>query len=97
MIADNCTNKDVRNEMEKAFLDAVRKDQAGKWPDGLGLHVFDELYFGNSKNSLGLQIADMCMYIVARNLAKKPDVEGFYSIIKEQVFNPKQFPGEQKP
>jgi hypothetical protein len=78
--------------MQKAFREAVKKTKAGQWPKGLGVNVFDDLYFGDSKNSTGLQIADICVYVIARHLAKKPDAKGFYDIISGQIFNPKMFP-----
>lgn len=93
IIADD-SRKDVRSDMERAFRDTIKKSKAGQWPRGLGLNVFDDLYFGNSKNSTGLQLADMCVYVIARNLANKPDAKGFYDIISSQVFNPKMFPEE---
>jgi hypothetical protein len=91
VIADD-SRKDMRNDLERGFRDAVKKGKAGQWPKGLGLNVFDDLYFGNSKNSIGLQLADICVYVVARHLAQKPDAKGFYDIISTQVFNPKIFP-----
>ncbi len=43
------------------------------------------MYFGSSKNSVGLQLADVCVYFIARHLAGKPDSEGFYDTIKDQI------------
>lgn len=54
--------------------------------------LFDDIYFGDSKNSMGIQLADIAVYSVARHLAGKPDSEGFYKIIEEQIVNLKVLP-----
>jgi len=85
MIVDD-SNKRVRRVIENAFREnrkrvRVFKDEAGPlWP-----YLMDDLYFGDSKYSLGIQLADVCAYFVARYLAKKPDAEEFYNIIRDQV------------
>jgi hypothetical protein len=53
--------------------------------DRFSTYLFDDIYFGDSKNSIGLQLADICVYFVARNLASRSDSRGFYDIIKDQL------------
>jgi len=47
--------------------------------------LHDCLYFGSSKDSIGIQIADLCAYIIRRRLEGDPIFAGFYDTIKECV------------
>ena len=91
LISDD-SRKEVRNDMQRALRENLSKPKAGQNPNGLGMHVFDDVYFGDSKNSTGLQLADICVYVIARHLGNKPEAQGFYDIISEQIFRPKLFP-----
>jgi hypothetical protein len=44
-------------------------------------HSHDAMYFGDSKDSVGLQIADLCSYFMMRRLRREDDCE-FYDLIK---------------
>ena len=46
------------------------------------LSLFDDIYFGDSKQSVGLQLADIAMFFIHRRVNNNPDAEGFYNIIK---------------
>jgi hypothetical protein len=50
-------------------------------------HVHDEMYFGDSKESIGLQLADLCAYFIAKHLegAADPGAEGFYKLIEPHI------------
>ena len=86
------SRKDIRTTIEKASRQTCKKDKPGQGAPGVGVHVFDDIFFADSKNSIGMQIADICMYFVARHLMQKPDSEGFYNIISDQIFRPQVFP-----
>jgi hypothetical protein len=43
-------------------------------------HAHDDLYFGDSRDSVGIQMADTCNYFMWRQLLKKDDGEGFYRL-----------------
>lgn len=72
---------DIRSIIERAF----RRNKNNPPHSRISLYLFDDIYFGNSKNSRGLQLADLCVYFIARHHAGKPDSEGFYNIIKDQI------------
>ena len=92
IIADQ-SRKDVQNRIEKVFRKVVKPGTHGAaWNNGIGLHIFDEVYFANSKTSLGVQIADIVVYFISRHLAKKLDSEGFYNKIADLVFESKVYP-----
>lgn len=55
-------------------------------PDGPRFdHLVDTVYFGNSDESIGLQLADCCAYFISRHLMGKMDSEPFYDLIKDCV------------
>jgi Protein of unknown function (DUF3800) len=49
--------------------------------------VHDDMYFGDSRYSIGIQIADLCSYFIARHLAGTPEIEHFYKIIEPQIIS----------
>lgn len=49
--------------------------------------VHDDMYFGDSKFSVGIQIADLCSYFIARHLAGDADAECFYKMIEPQIIS----------
>jgi uncharacterized protein DUF3800 len=48
-------------------------------------HVIDTIYFGDSHESLALQLADVCCATIAQYLRGKDDAEPFYNLISRQV------------
>jgi len=49
-------------------------------------HIHDDMYFGDSRDSVGIQIADLCSYFVARKLKMKLDAtEEFYDLFSGRV------------
>jgi hypothetical protein len=48
--------------------------------------MVDDIYFGDSKDSLGIQIADMCGFIIRRHLSGKTDSEYLYDQIKDDIY-----------
>jgi Protein of unknown function (DUF3800) len=76
LIVDDC-QKDIKNTLRKSFQQ-LRKFITP--PDfGLGqlVHVHDDMYFGNSKDSIGLQLADLSSYFIAKHLEGDTTTEGF--------------------
>ena len=80
------------NALDNSYRRLRKKVLANRPADGLALSMWDDIYFGNSKNSFGIQLADICVYFIARHLSGKADAEGFYNIIEEVIFKPRIFP-----
>ena len=53
---------------------------------GLYEHLHDGMYFGNSSESAGIQLTDMCCFIIHRHLEGKQDTEELYKSIEPQIF-----------
>jgi hypothetical protein len=57
-------------------------------PDNTRLtFVHDDMYFGDSRYSIGIQIADLCSYFIAKHLCGHVDSEGFYKMIEPHIVN----------
>jgi hypothetical protein len=48
-------------------------------------HLIDTVWFNRSEESLGLQLADACSFLIKRHLMKKTDSVAFYKIIEPQI------------
>lgn len=92
LIADNGDKKDSA-EMQRSFRE-IRKRL--KHPHNFGggsAHFIDDMYFGDSKFSLGIQLADLCAFLIAKHLEKRADAEGFYQKIADKIVFSKTYPG----
>jgi hypothetical protein len=55
-------------------------------------HVLDDMFFGSSADSIGIQTADVVNFIIGRHLAGKEDTEYLYKMIEPVIFSGKVFP-----
>jgi hypothetical protein len=60
-------------------------------------YLHDGMYFGDSRFSIGVQLADLCGYVIAKHLGgdEDPDLQRFYELIKPQVTDSRIEPGGQ--
>jgi hypothetical protein len=45
------------------------------------------MYFGDSADSIGIQMADMCAFLINRHLAEKQDSEWLFKIIEPLIYS----------
>jgi hypothetical protein len=91
VIADDC-DKHLKRSMRESFRH-LRKRLHNLIPmANESWHLHDEMYFGNSSDSIGIQIADLCAYFVRKHLDGDPIAEGFYNIIKDCIVDSKVEP-----
>jgi hypothetical protein len=90
LICDDSRKSGIRHTIELVFRE-LRKKPQNRMSFGLTQYLFDDMYFGDSKNSTGIQMADLCVFAIARNLAHKPD-KGLFDIIKDNIFETSMFP-----
>lgn len=50
-------------------------------------HIHDGMYFGNSGHSVGIQLADMCTYIIQRHLKGEEDTEDLYGALEPLIYS----------
>jgi len=72
------------------MLSALRGERSGadlnlSVCDDRPSHVIDTIYFGDSHESLALQLADVCCTTIAQHLQGRQDAEPFYNLIRRQV------------
>lgn len=54
--------------------------------------IHDDIYFGDSRYSLGIQMADLCSYFIARQLAGDKETEHFYNMIEPLIISGRREP-----
>ena len=78
------SNKDSRI-IRQSFYDfrrGMRREGMEPFPTS---YLHDDMYFGDSKYSIGIQLADLCGYFIAKHLQGDPGGEGFYEMIKDRI------------
>jgi hypothetical protein len=82
---DNQTNAELKKKLRKTYR-ILRVKRPFIPPHNNRLwHAHDEMYFGDSKDSTGIQIVDLCNYFMWMHLEGKEEPQGFYDIFAEQV------------
>ncbi|HEV2493614.1 MAG TPA: DUF3800 domain-containing protein [Terriglobia bacterium] len=91
LIADD-SDKEKRKRLKESFRELRGRIRPPDWDPKLW-HIHDDMYFGSSKDSVGIQLADLCSYFIAKHLeGKDPAAEGFYSIFEKQIAHAKVEP-----
>jgi len=55
-------------------------------------HIHEDMYFGSSADSVGIQMVDICNYMVNRKLNGMGDTDKFCAIIKQNAICSKAEP-----
>jgi len=67
-------------------LYSIRKDLLpSPGPGNELLHFHDDMYFGDSRFSIGIQLADLCAYFIARHLEGDLEIQGFYEMVSPHI------------
>jgi hypothetical protein len=78
-------DKGVKNAMQNTFH-VLRKPVVSSPPVRGDLpHLHDDMYFGASKFSKGIQLADLCALLIGRHLAGYSDTEDLYRELSEHI------------
>lgn len=75
-----------RYAMKNAFRQYRRKVRSSQHNRGKLEHLLDDMFFGDSADSLGIQLADVCNFVIERHLCGKKDTEHLYEFIKDRIF-----------
>jgi len=81
LIADE-SNKE-KTTLRESFFEYRQRMRPAKDTPFPNFH--DDMYFGDSKYSVGLQLADVCGYVISKRLQKDIAVDGFLDIIDSQI------------
>jgi len=91
LIADDTDDKKLKAELKRSFRQMRRQVRPPEHNPRLW-YVHDDMYFGSSKDSVGIQLADLCGYFIAKHLEGDVSTDGFYQIIADQICNSKVEP-----
>jgi hypothetical protein len=92
LIADDSDNK-TKSALRQSFRQMRRQIRPPEHNPRLW-YVLDDMYFGSSKDSVGIQLADLCAYFIAKHLEGDVAIDGFYQIIAQQISNSRVEPEE---
>jgi len=85
VIFDDSDDRVLKKDMQTSFRTLRQKLGPPMWSANKLWRMHDAMYFGSSKDSAGLQIADLCAYFVRRKIAGQTDPRDFFSLIANQV------------
>ncbi|MGA9058939.1 MAG: DUF3800 domain-containing protein [Terriglobia bacterium] len=85
LIADDFADGKIKAELRQSFRQLRNQVRPPDFSCGKLQHVHDGMYFGDSKDSIGIQMADLCSYFIAKHLEGDTTAEGFYNTIKDQI------------
>jgi hypothetical protein len=79
LIVDDCDAK-TKSVLQQSF-------RSSRPPLSTLLDCFhDDIYFGDSRYSIGIQLADMCSYFIARHLEGNAQIDCFYQVIEPRIY-----------
>jgi Protein of unknown function (DUF3800) len=94
-IVDVCDGK-TKTSMQRSFREMRKPLRPPAFESGRLRHVHDDMYFGDSKFSVGIQLADLCSYFIARHLDGDISVGGFYKLIEPHIVYSKVEPNDDE-
>jgi hypothetical protein len=86
LICDDTKNQHIKDNLRKAYRAYRRRLRSTSQERGRLAFVHDDMYFGDSAYSSGIQLADICSYIILRHLQQKPDTEYLFQRLKPHIF-----------
>lgn len=82
LICDDTSNTGLKRNLQETYRHWRGKAIGDFRVDcGMADCLHDDMYFGDSAHSVGIQIADMCAYITLRHLQGREDTEFLYQQI----------------
>jgi hypothetical protein len=79
-------NKPLKSSLQQAFRQMRKPMRPPSFQSESQLeHVLDDMYFGDSKFSVGLQLADACSYFIGKHLGGDATVDRFYARIEPHI------------
>ncbi len=85
LVSDNYESRPIRGAFQSSFH-MFRNRAFGSPPvRGMLEHLHDDMYFGDSKFSKGIQLADICMLMIGRHLLDYSDTEDLYQDLSKNI------------
>jgi hypothetical protein len=93
MIVDNGDNK-IKNALQDSFRTLRPRVRPPNHVRGQLSNIIDDMFFGDSRYSLGIQLADLCCYFIGHHLDGEVTSDGFYKMIEPHIVYSKRLPDE---
>ena len=85
LIVDDC-NQPIKQVLKQSFRELRQPIRKPIQSPGQLWHFHDALAFADSRDSVGVQVADLCAYFMSKHFKNDdPVAEGFYGIIKQHL------------
>jgi Protein of unknown function (DUF3800) len=90
VVADDTNEQELKKRLRNSYrLLRAARPYVAKTPNRLW-HAHDAMYFADSRDSIGIQLADLCTYLMQRRLLKrdvhtKDKSDEFYEMFSEQA------------
>jgi hypothetical protein len=86
LVCDDTQNKSHKNAIQNAFRMLRPKGQplADEFRGSLA-HLHDDLYFGDSKYSVGIQLSDICSFLIMHHLDGQDQSKRFYEMLSPHI------------
>jgi hypothetical protein len=91
-ILDDCNDRQLKDQFRKTYRTLRAKHPFVPPHKNRLWHAHDDMFFADSKDCLGIQMVDLCNYLVRRHLAGEPEPQNFYRMFSEQVICSKSEP-----
>jgi len=75
-------DKQLKNQLRTSYRARRTAHRYLRPTEGRPWHAHDDMYFGDSRDSIGIQMADLCNYFMWRHLLKKNGTEEFYRLFQ---------------
>jgi hypothetical protein len=85
LVSDNYDSKPLRETFQNSFHMFRNRTMSSPLVRGMLQHLHDDMYFGDSKFSKGIQLADICMLIIGRHLLDYADTEDLYQELNKNI------------
>lgn len=85
LVSDNYDSKPLREAFQSSFHMFRNRTMSSPIVRGMLQHLHDDMYFGDSKFSKGIQLADICMLLIGRHLLDYSDTEDLYQELSNNI------------
>ena len=85
VVMDDTDDKRTKQELRRSFRQLRRQQRPPTGAIGKLAHLHEDMYFGDSRESIGIQLADLCAFIIACHLRGVPKTEKCYDLFKNKI------------
>jgi hypothetical protein len=90
LIADEM-DKSTKKRLKESFRSLRKKIRPPTLHPGTW-YLHDDMYFGDSRDSVGLQLADLCGFFIAKKCEKDEASSGFFDIFRSHIVHKRMEP-----